>query len=82
MVMVPANLTFDRIELDPEGAGEMRGGMSMTKAIRTPGDPPFQQTLKSSINSIVAAAKTARDLESAFRKATRNKDQNSLTVPK
>jgi len=54
----------------------------MTETIRIPGNPPFHQTLKSAINSIVAAAKTARDLESAFRKATRNKDYISPTVPK
>jgi hypothetical protein len=54
----------------------------MMKPNRIPGNPPIDQTLKSAINSIVAAAKTAHDLESAFRKATRNKDQISPTVPK
>jgi hypothetical protein len=54
----------------------------MTKTIRLPGNPSFDQTLKSAKNSIVAAAKTAHDLESAFRKATKNKDQISPTVPK
>ena len=45
----------------------------MTKTGTLPENPPFHQTLKSALNSIVAAAKTAHDLESAYRKATRNK---------
>jgi hypothetical protein len=47
----------------------------MTKAIVVPGNPPAHQTLSAPINSIVAAAKTAVDLESARRKATKDKDQ-------
>jgi hypothetical protein len=57
----------------------------MTETIRVAGNPPVPQTLKSGINSIVAAAKTAQDLEYARRKATRNKaatnkEQNSPTI--
>ncbi len=57
----------------------------MTETIRIDGNPPVPQTLKSGINSIVAAAKTAQDLEYARRqatrnKATRNKEQISLAV--
>src|ERR1700731_4796895 len=45
----------------------------LTKTIMGPGNPPPHQTLNSPINSIVAAAKTAHELESARRKATRDK---------
>ena len=45
----------------------------LTKTIMVPGNPPAHQTLNSPINSIVAAAKTAHELESARRKATRDK---------
>jgi hypothetical protein len=44
----------------------------MTKTIVVPGNPPPDYTLNIAINSIVAAAKTAHDLESARRKATRD----------
>ena len=37
----------------------------LTKTIMVPGNPPAHQTLNSPINSIVAAAKTAHELESA-----------------
>jgi hypothetical protein len=56
--------------------------MSMTETIGKPGHPPVHQTLKSAVNSIVAAAKTAQDLEYARRRAKRNKEQISPTVPK
>jgi hypothetical protein len=49
------------------------GSEELTKAIMVPGNPPAHQTLNSPINSIVAAAKTAHELESARRKATRDK---------
>jgi hypothetical protein len=45
----------------------------LTKTIMVPGNPPAHLTLISPINSIVAAAKTAHELESAHRKATRDK---------
>ena len=45
----------------------------MTETIRIAGNPPVPQTPKSAINSIVATAKTAQDLEYARRKATRIK---------
>ena len=45
----------------------------LKKTIMVPGNPPTHQTLNSPINSIVAAAKTAHELESARRKATRDK---------
>jgi hypothetical protein len=54
----------------------------MTETVRIPGNPPVHQTLKSAINSIVAAVKTAQDLEYARRKAKRNKEQISTTVSK
>jgi hypothetical protein len=54
----------------------------MAKTIRLPGNPPVHQALNAAINSIVAAAKTAHDLESARRKVTKNKDQTTPTVPK
>jgi hypothetical protein len=60
----------------------MKGGMSMTETVRIPGNPPVHQTLKSAINSIVAAVKTAQDLEYARRKAKRNNEQISTTVSK
>jgi hypothetical protein len=44
----------------------------MTKTIMVHGNPPAHQTLNIPMNSIVAAAKTAHDLESARRKATRD----------
>ena len=58
----------------------------MTETIRIAGNPPVPQTPKSAINSIVATAKTAQDLEYARRKATRNKatgnkEQISRAVP-
>ena len=37
----------------------------LTKTIMVPGNPPAHQTLNSPINSIVAAAKTAHELECA-----------------
>jgi hypothetical protein len=54
----------------------------MTKTIMVPENPPAHQTLNPPTNSIVAAAKTAHDLESARRKATRDKDQISPAFPK
>ena len=39
----------------------------MTKSIFAPGNPRIHQTLNRPMNSIVAAAKTAHDLESARR---------------
>ena len=45
-------------------------GKELTKTIMVPGNPPAHN---SSINSIVAAAKTSHELESAPRKATRDK---------
>ena len=54
----------------------------MMKTGVVPGNPPRNYTLKIAINSIVAAAKTAHDLESARRKVAKNKDQTSPTVPK
>ena len=44
----------------------------MRKRIIAPGNPRPHQTLETPMNSIVAAAKTARDLESAPRNATRD----------
>ena len=44
----------------------------MRKSIIAPGNPRLHQTLNTPMNSIVAAAKTAHDLESARRKATRD----------
>jgi hypothetical protein len=44
----------------------------MTKSIIAPGIPRLHQTLNTPVNSIVAAAKTAHDLESARGKATRD----------
>jgi hypothetical protein len=52
---------------------EIEGAISMTKTIMVLGNPPAHQTLNTPINSIVAAAKTAHELESARRKATRDK---------
>ena len=57
-------------------------GKELTKTIMVPGNPPAHQTLNSPINSIVAAAKTAFDLDSARRRATRAKGQISSTFPK
>ena len=89
MVTISAKLTFDRIDLDLEPdlarvelCSAKSRGISMTNTVRVPGNPPVPQTLNSAINSIVAAAKTAHDLESARRKVTKNKDQTSPTVPK
>ena len=84
MVTGAAKLTFGRIDLDlePDSCSAKSRGISMTNIVRVPGNPPAPQTLKSAINSIVAAAKTARELDSAGRKATRNKDQISPTVAK
>ena len=45
-------------------------GKELTKTIMVPGNPPAHN---SPINSIVAAAKTSHELESARRKATRDK---------
>ena len=45
----------------------------MTKTIVVPEIPLLDYTLNIPINSIVAAAKTAHDLESARRKAARDK---------
>jgi hypothetical protein len=59
----------------------VKGAISMTKTIVVPGNPPAHQTLSAPINSIVAAAKTAVDLESARRKATKDKDQISPIFP-
>jgi hypothetical protein len=61
----------------------------MTKTIMVPGNPPApaHQTLNTPINSIVAAAKTAHELESARRKATRDRanflrhSPNELNAP-
>jgi hypothetical protein len=49
----------------------------MTKTNMVPENPPAHQTLSAPTNSIVAAAKTAHDLESARRKATRDNNQIS-----
>jgi hypothetical protein len=84
MVTVPAKLNFVRIDPDlelnrirPEEAvqcsAKSREAITMTKTIIMPGNSPAHQTLNTPINSIVAAAKTAYDLESARRKATRDK---------
>ena len=80
MVTISAKLIFDRIDLDlePDSArvelcSAKSRGISMTNTVRVPGNPPVPQTLNSAINSIVAAAKTAHDLESARRKVTRDK---------
>jgi hypothetical protein len=45
----------------------------LKKTFTVPGNPPTHQTLNSPIISIVAAAKTAHELESARREATRDK---------
>ena len=45
----------------------------MMKTGVVPGNAPPNYTLKIAINSIVASAKTAHELESACRKATRDK---------
>jgi hypothetical protein len=91
MVTVPAKLNFVGIDRDlelnrirPEEAmqREIEGAISMTKTIMVPGNPPAHQTLNTPINSIVAAAKTAQELESARRKAIRDKGQISPTFPK
>ena len=42
---------------------EIKGGYQHDEAIMVPGNPPAHQTLNTPINSIVAAAKTAYDLE-------------------
>jgi hypothetical protein len=49
----------------------------MTTTIEVPGNPSPNCKLNVAINSIVAAAKTANDLESARRKATRDNNQIS-----
>jgi hypothetical protein len=49
----------------------------MTTTIVVPGNPSPNCKLNVAINSIVAAAKTANDLESARRKATRDNNQIS-----
>jgi hypothetical protein len=54
-------------------AGYIKGGIGMTKTIVVPEIPLLDYTLNIPINSIVAAAKTAHDLESARRKAARDK---------
>src|SRR3977135_1148169 len=91
MVTVPAKLNFVRIDRDlelnrirPEEAmqREIEGAISMTKTIMVPGNPPAHQTLNTPINSIVAAAKTAHELESARRKATRDQGQTRPPIPK
>ena len=61
---------------------EIEGAIIMTKTIMVPGNPPVHQTLNTPINSIVAAAKTAHELESARRKAKRDKGQIPPTFPK
>jgi hypothetical protein len=92
MVTVPAKPNFVEIDPDlelnrirPEEAvqcnAKSREAISMTKTM-VPGNPPAHQTLNTPINSIVAAAKTAYDLESARGKATRDKGQISPTFPK
>jgi hypothetical protein len=67
--------TLNRIR--PEGrkpyGAKSKGGISMTKTIMVHRNPSAPQTLKTPINSIIAAVKTAHDLESARRKATRDK---------
>src|SRR5262249_53459232 len=52
---------------------KIKGGIGMMKIGMVPENPPPNYTLNIAINSIVAAAKTAHDLESARRKATRDK---------
>jgi hypothetical protein len=54
----------------------------MKKTVMVPVNLPAHQTLSTPINSIVAAAKTAHDLESARRKALRDKEQISPKFPK
>src|ERR1700731_5449881 len=67
--------TLNRIRPEEAMQREIEGAISMTKTIMVPGNPPVHQTLNTPINSIVAAAKTAHELESARRKATRDKGQ-------
>jgi hypothetical protein len=62
--------TLNRIRPEEAVQREIEGAISMTKTIMVPGNPPAHQTLNTPINSIVAAAKTAHELESARRKAT------------
>jgi hypothetical protein len=50
----------------------------MTKTIVVHRNPSARQMLKTPINSIIAAAKTAHDLESACRKATRDKPTSEV----
>jgi hypothetical protein len=73
--------TLNRIRLEEAVQREIEGAISMTKTIMVPGNPPAHQTLNTPINSIVAAAKTAHELESARRKATRDKGQFSPKFP-
>ena len=65
--------TLNRIRPEEAMQREIEGAISMTKTITLPGNPPAHQTLNTPINSIVAGAKTAHELESARRKATRDK---------
>jgi hypothetical protein len=74
--------TLNRIRPEEAMQREIEGAISMTKTIMVPGNPPVHQTLNTPINSIVAAAKTAHELESARRKATRDKGQIPPTFPK
>src|ERR1700719_1171260 len=62
--------TLNRIRPEEAAQREIKGAISMTNTIMVPENPPAHQTLNTPINSIVAAAKTAFDLESARRKAT------------
>jgi hypothetical protein len=93
MVTVPAKLNFVRIDPDlelnlirPEEAvrcsAKSRGEDQHDEDHYGAWKSTAHQTLNTPINSIVAAAKTAYDLESARRKATRDKGQISLTFPK
>jgi hypothetical protein len=73
--------TLNRIRPEEAMQREIEGAIIMTKTIMVPGNPPAHQTLNTPINSIVAAAKTAHELESARRKATRDKGPNSSDNP-
>jgi hypothetical protein len=79
MVTIHAKLNFGRIGPDLEPPERSRaaqryqqGPISMTKSIIVPGNSRLHQTLNTPMNSIVAAVKTAHDLESAHMKATRD----------
>jgi hypothetical protein len=74
--------TLNRIRPEEAMQREIEGAISMTKTIMVPGNPPAHQTLNTPINSIVAAAITAHELESARRKTTRDKGQIPPTFPK